>query len=261
MRRMTRQTLGPVLGTMVAVVGLIAGATAPATAQQPQPDARPGPVLTVRGEGKHSQAPEIATFHAVVSTQGTSLEEATKSHAPRATEAAALLDTLKTDGLAVEKSEFRLVQDRPFPTRVLHQQVIQNGRAGPPSKPPEPRFTANTTFSLKSSRVADLNAIVTRLAASGLFEIRQLQFAVVQQRAGLNQARRAAMTDAQEQAQAYAEAGNFELVEIMEVTDGEASPYEGGAADLPVPRFVQIIPPATVSFQATVKVTWRIRRR
>ena len=77
----------------------------------------------------------------------------------------------------------------------------------------------------------------------------------------LNQARRAAMVDAREQAGAYADAGELKLVEIIEITDGEATPMENGVADLPMPRFVQIIPPATVAFTASVNVTWRIAPR
>jgi uncharacterized protein YggE len=77
----------------------------------------------------------------------------------------------------------------------------------------------------------------------------------------LNQARRQAMTDARDQAAAYADAGDLRLVEIIAVTDGDAVPYSGGYVDMPVSRLVQIIPPLTVSFDSSVQVTWRIAPR
>jgi uncharacterized protein YggE len=149
-----------------------------------------------------------------------------------------------------------LNQDRPPPLP-----LPRVGQPSPPAKAVEPPFTAQTTFSLKVRPADGLNAIVSKLAASGLFEVRVVRFRVEQQRAVLNQARRAAMVDAREQAGAYADAGELKLVEIIEITDGEATPIEYGFADLPMPRFVQIIPPATVAFTASVNVTWRIAPR
>jgi hypothetical protein len=51
------------------------------------------------------------------------------------------------------------------------------------------------------------------------------------------------------------------LVEIVAITDGEASRFSNNAADLPVTRFVQIIPPLTVAFDSAVQVIWRIAPR
>lgn len=79
----------------------------------------------------------------------------------------------------------------------------------PPSKPPEPTFTASTTYFLRASPIDKLNVLVTRLAESGLLNIRSVSYKVEQERQALNRARRAAMADAKEQAAAYADAGDF----------------------------------------------------
>ena len=99
----------------------------------------------------------------------------------------------------------------------------------------------------------------------GLFGIETVRFDVVQERAALNQARRAAMLDAREQAQAYAEPVDLELEQIVSITDGDADPPDG-EADLPARRTsgsytVQILPPAKLEFTASVNVTWRIAPR
>jgi hypothetical protein len=51
-------------------------------------------------------------------------------------------------------------------------------------------------------------------------------------------------------------------MEVVEIADGNAIPaYESSAADLPAPRYVQIVPPAAVAFTASVNVVWRIAPR
>lgn len=121
---------------------------------------------------------------------------------------------------------------------------------------------AATTFSVGVTSLDKLNQSISKLAETGLFEIASVRFYVLNERAALNQARRAAMLDAREQAQAYAEPVDLKLGQIIAITDGEAQP-SGGEADLPArradrPYTVQIVPPATLEFTATVNVTWRI---
>jgi uncharacterized protein YggE len=78
----------------------------------------------------------------------------------------------------------------------------------------------------------------------------------------LNQARRAAVKDARDQAEAYTDAGGVKLMDILEIAYGEAVSLQGrGEFDLAVPRYVQIIPPATITFRASVKIVWRIAPR
>ena len=99
-------------------------------------------------------------------------------------------------------------------------------------------------------------------ASSGLFEVQRVSFQVEEERSALNQARRAAMLDARDQAEAYADAGGVRLVEVIEISDGAAIPLNATeAADLARSPYVQIVPPAVVAFTASVKVVWRIAPR
>jgi uncharacterized protein YggE len=232
---------------------LLASLAVPAHSQD-APSPRPG-TMSIRGEGRTDIKPDYAVFTVTVSTRAPTLDEAATSHPDRATRALAALQEMKGSGITVRSSSFNLNQDRPLP-------ILPARDGQPPVKPPEPQFTAVTTFSLKGAPIDDLNAAVTKIAASGLLEIRGVSFRVEQERNALNEARRAAMRDAKEQAEAYADAGGLKLGEILEVSDGQATPPRfDGAADMPAPRFVQIIPPATVRFDASVNVTWRIAAR
>ena len=88
-----------------------------ATAAAQQPTAAPdrGAVLTVKGEGSTEVTPDYALFAVVVSTGGRTLDEAATVHQERATRALAMLQGLKPDGIEIERSTFRLSQDRAPP--------------------------------------------------------------------------------------------------------------------------------------------------
>jgi uncharacterized protein YggE len=220
----------------------------PAAAQQP--DSPPNGTLAVKGEGLAEMKPDYAQFHAAVSTRGKTLTEAAAAHEERATRALAILQGLKGGGVDIIETSFGINQDAPAYGR-------------PPSeKPPERQFTAVTNFDVRVKPVAVLNGIITKLASSGLFEVQRVFFHVDQERNALNQARRDAVKDARDQAEAYADAGGVKLIDILEIADGEAVPMSAtGEADLAVARYVQIIPPATVTFRASVKITWRVAPR
>jgi len=232
---------------------LLTSLVLPASAQQPPADPRAVAVLAVKGEGRVEVKPDYAHFLATVSTKGRSLAEAATAHEERATRALSMLQGLKGAGVDLNSTSFRLNQDpiQPVPRQ-----------PSPTEKPQEPQFTAVTNFDLRVRPISALNGIITKLASSGLFEVRSVSFEVEQEHTALNQARRAAVRDARDQAEAYADAGGVQLMEVIEIADGNAVP--AGAveyADIARPRYVQIIPPATVAFTASVKVVWRIAPR
>lgn len=236
---------------------IFTGHISSALAQAAPQEGRREPILTVLGRGRYEVKPDLARFQAVVSTDGRTLEEAGRSHEERATRAVAVLQSLRTSGLDLEKSNFRMDEQRvqrPLsPAQIAQGQRPETVVSG---------YTAKTTFSLKTASGEGLNDILTKLANSGLFRLETVRFHVVQERAALNRARSSAMLDALEQARAYAEPVDLELGPIIAITDGEAQPLDG-AADLPArrttrPYSVQIVPPAFVEFIATVSVTWRI---
>lgn len=217
-------------------------------------DAPKGALLSVKGEGSAEVKPDYAVVKVLVTTSASTLEEAADAHGERATRAVALIESLKADGVQLQKSEFALHDATPRPLSVP--------AGSPPPAPPEPLFNAQTTITIKIVPLAGLNKAVSTLAGSGVLQVRSVRFDVERERAALNEARRSAMQDAREQAEVYASAGNFRLVGISEMTDGEARPAEEtGEFDLPAPRSVQIIPPAVLYYRASVDVTWRVAPR
>jgi uncharacterized protein len=232
---------------------LLAGTAASAHAEEGSQPAR-GPSLTVRGVGKYEVKPDYARFTATLTTPGKTLDATAEAHGPRSGQALAILKGLEPLGFAVEKASFGIDEWRRPASSGYY------GQPAPKEEPPENPFTAKTTFEVKATAIDRLNEGVVRLAESGLFRVGGIVFKAQQERTALNEARRAAVIDARDQATVYAEAAELKLVEITAITDGEASP-ERGAADLPQPRFVQIIPPARIVFDASVNLTWRIAPR
>lgn len=227
----------------------------PSFAQTPggNPLLSSGSVLTVKGAGKFVQKPDYGRFEVSVTTRGKTLETTVTAHEERAGSAITALRRFEALGVGIEKSRFRLDESRPG-----YQAPRYPGDRPPPERVETP-FTATTTFTLKVGGIDNLNTAMSRIAETGLFHIETVTFKVENERAALLEARRAAMTDAREQAKVYAEAADIRLVEISAITDGEASPSEVGAADMPrSARRIQLVPPATLSFDATVNVTWRI---
>lgn len=218
------------------------------------------PVLTVLGRGSYETRPELARLSATVSTDGKTLEDTAKPHEERSTRASKVLKDLAGAGLEVEKSSFSIAE-----RRVQRPTASIAGVPGQPMATVVEGYVAKTTYSLKATSLDRLNQIVTKLAETGLFQIDTVRFYVLNERAALNEARRSAMLDAREQAEAYASPVDLELGQILAITDGEARPVEG-YADLPArravgPYSVQIVPPATVEFTASVNVTWQIAPR
>lgn len=214
-------------------------------------------VLTVRGAGSFEQPPDYGRFEVNVVTREKTLEAAVAAHEKRASAAITALRSFEPAGVGIEKSRFRLDEERP----VAYPSSYYPGHQPPPKLSATP-FTATTTFTLKVTSIADLNKTMSRIAETGLFQIQSVTFKVENERAALLEARRAAMTDARQQARVYTEAADLTLLEITTITDGEASPSEVGQADMPrSARFIQLVPPAKVSFDASVRVTWRIAPR
>ncbi|MFE1602562.1 SIMPL domain-containing protein [Methylobacterium sp. ID0610] len=240
--------LPPLVLLLLAVGPVMSG---PVLAQENPDTPRRGNVLSVRGRAQHWQKPDTARIEIRVTTKGRTLDGTAQAHQERTPRAYEILKALESSGVTIEKSTFRLNEEqRGYPTP-----------ANPNPKVPDLPFTAMSDLTLKLTAVDAVNPTVTRLVGSGLFEVLKVTFSVEADRQALNEARRAAVLDAREQARIYAEAADLKLVEITEIADGEATPPEG-YADLPrSARIIHIIPPAAVDFSASVTIRWRIAPR
>jgi len=223
---------------MLALSGAAAGA---------QNATDPGPTLTVRGQGIAEVAPDHAKLTVEAVTRGKSLEEATAAHRDRAERAVNALNGMKNDGVTIERSSFNLNEIRTPPAP-----------AGMPRRE-DVSYQAATTFELKVARLDRVDAAITAIAMTGLFEVRNLRFAIEDRNPGLKVAYAKAVEDARDRATAYAQAAGVQLREIWRIDDTDMrGPREFAVAAAPMMRSVKVIPPEQLTLNASVTITWRI---
>lgn len=215
-----------------------------AAAVSAQPLVDRGPIITVRGDGRAEVPPDLARLTADVVTRGKTLEAASGAHKERAAKAAAALRALAQDGLEIVQSTFRLDQ--------MRQPAPQSGMR------PDVEYQAVTTFELKSKKLDKIDDAVTAIAASGLFELRNLRFTLDESSKAFETARREAVADARNRAKTYAEAAGVQLGDIVEIADTEPRLLREAAMPMAA-RSMQVAPPETVTVTAGITMTWRLR--
>lgn len=199
------------------------------------------PTVTVQGHGQHTAKPDIAVLTVEVATPGDTLDKATAAHEARAARAAETLQKLSADGVTVKRSDFRLARDVVRP------------------KQDQPGVRAVTAFELEIKPVDRVNTLVGRIASSGLFEVGPIGYRAQDTNAGLDEARRKAIADAQAKAEVFAAAAGMRLVGVLAIVEGgEPGALRGEMASA---RSMQITPPATLTFDVSATMTWRIGPR
>lgn len=218
-----------------------------AWAQQALPSPRQA-LLSVEGTGRAEAKPDYARLTANVTAKAATLEAAVQASQGLVSRADALLQSLKDETLGVESSNFSLAETHPpYPP------------VPPQGTPPAPSYTATTTYTLKVGKLDHLNAVIEKLAASGVVEMHAVTFHVQDERGALDEARRKAVADARHQAETLADAAGVRLDEITAISNVRATPRPYvAAAEMASARFAPVQPPSTLDFDATVVMNWHI---
>jgi uncharacterized protein YggE len=229
-------------------IALIASAvlmlcSSPCAAQR-VPTAQPS--LTVHGQGRVEVPPDYASITVEVETKAKTTADAAAAHRERATRASHALRDMSNDGVNIVRSSFRLAELRSPPS------------PSNPSRSPDSEFQAITSFELKITRIDAVNDVVTKIASTGLFQVRNLRFGVNEDNPGADAARKRAVANTREHATTYAEAAGVRLGEILKIEDLEnPGPVLFSAQPQPA-RSVQVIPPEGLMVTASVVITWSI---
>lgn len=222
------------------------------------------PSMAIKGQGEYKVKPDYAIFNLAVETRNTSTEKALTQHAAKIEKVSALLESLKAEGLKVESADFSSKTEQ----RMMKEE--QPRRTDRPLGPPE--YVATTIYTLRTDQPdkKNLEKIASLLSTGDLYTLRSAAFRSNEPRKAHLEARKNAVRDAREQAEAYASAASIKLLEIVDITDSDASDYRHGDSgnyfDLPSRRSAsgkwlkvsEIIPPETLSFNAGVNIMWKI---
>ncbi|MBV9518980.1 MAG: SIMPL domain-containing protein, partial [Hyphomicrobiales bacterium] len=162
-----------------------------------------------------------------------------------------LLQTLKSEGVSIDSSRFDLGE-----TPLSASNASKASAPLPPSS-----YTATTSYNLRIDKLDSLSEVITKLASSGLVEVHTASFHVEDERVPLDEARRNAVADARRQAETIADAAGVRLDGILSISDARVAPRVDGYADLPTRKYLQIIPPIWLQYNASIVITWRISQK
>lgn len=191
-----------VLAIMLSAPSMTASAQSPAGAHPPGPD---GTLLSVSAHAEATRVPDVATISAGVVTQAADANAAMRANA---TQMDKVLAAIKDAGIAQRDIQTSGVNLNPQYTYSDNQAPAITG------------YNANNTVSLKVRDVGKLGKVLDALVASGANQVNGPNFEVDKPEAAYDEARRAALAQAQARAAMYAKALGLRVRRIVSISEG-----------------------------------------
>lgn len=202
------------LAATVLAAGGLALASPSAMAQQvPVPTLEAGhALLTISAQGTTTRTPDMATYTAGVTTQGTTASEALAANSSRMTQVVA---ALKKAGIA----------DKDIQTSNLNLNPVyaQPKRLPDGSYVDEPQriigYQANNTVSVRQRKLDAMGKVIDALVNAGANQVNGPSFALSQPDAAQDEARVDAMKAARARAELYARASGLRVLRILSINE------------------------------------------
>lgn len=225
---------------------LILASTAQIASAQTLPAQERIPTLVLTGEGIAEAQTELAIIQVGVSVTAKVAKDALAENS-RLLDAA--LKAAKENGIEPRDLQTSGLSLRPNIVRTEkwpHREVTG--------------YQVNNLVTLRVRDISKLGALIDRLVVLGINDIRSIQFSVTNPAPLIEQARTAAIKDAMEKAQKYAEAANLRIVRVLTITENEydaPSPMVSNRAALS-PRPEVPIEAGELTYRARVTATFEI---
>jgi uncharacterized protein YggE len=234
--------------TLATAALAVLAALAPAVAATPSADAVP-PALAVSGQGAVDRTPDRVTVALAIATNDDNATRASSANN-------AIYDTLvaKMTALGLEPAALRTtsytIAFNPRPARPDTQFAQRYG------------YVVTREVSVGDDRTDRVGALIDAGVAAGASNVNGVTFGLRDERGAYRAALAAAVTDAQEQARALADAAHVRLGRILEIAPAGGitppRPYplaRGMATAMAVPTDVQ---PSDLSVRASVSITYAL---
>lgn len=204
-------------------LGALAFAATPAMAQQgPVPVIEAGhTLLTVTAQGSSTRTPDLASYSAGVTTQGTTASEALSANSAQMNRVIAALKRagiadkdVQTSNLSVNPvySQPKRLPDGSYedaPQRIVAYQV-------------------SNTVNVRQRKLEDMGKVIDALVTAGANQVNGPGFMLAEPDAAQDEARVAAMKSARARAELYAKASGLRVARIVSISES------GGYAPQPV---------------------------
>jgi uncharacterized protein YggE len=189
---------------LVVAALLFAAFSQNATAQTAPAQARI-PTLTLSGEGTAEAAPELAMVQIGVAVTAKVAKDALAENSKLL---AAALNAAKESGIEPRDLQTSGLSLRPDIVRAEkwpHREVIG--------------YQVNNVVTMRVRDIGKLGALLDRLVALGVNDIRSISFAVANPAPLIEQARAEAIKDVMRKAEKYAEAANLRIVRVLDLSE------------------------------------------
>ncbi|WJY21428.1 SIMPL domain-containing protein [Fontisubflavum oceani] len=205
--------------------------------------------MTIHGQGEIAVTPDMATLRLGVVTEA---ETAGAALAANSADLAAVLDTLGTAG--IEARNIQTSQLSIHPIWSDHMSSISDGRDRQITG-----FTATNELSVRVRDLEKLGDVLDAVAAQGANTMRGLSFGLSDPDPVTEEARLAAVADAQARATLLAGAAEVEIVGIHRIEDSTGGMSPAGRAEFGMlARDAVPIAEGEVTVSATVTIIYEI---
>ncbi len=205
--------------------------------------------ITVQGQGEVTATPDMAMINSGVTTQGATAREALDANSKAMADLMAALEAAGIEARDVQTSNFSV-----SPNYVYSDARDDNGYTLPPKIQ---GYQVSNSVSVRVRDIEQLGAILDRSVDVGANTINGISFMVADPTPLLDEARKAAFTDARRKAELYAEVAGETLDDLESISEsqGYSSPEpmamyaRADAASVPVAA-------GEMSFSVSVTVEW-----
>jgi len=230
-------------GLMAMAIGLSAcgiQSAAPATAPPPR-------TLNVTGSGKTFIVPDIANISIGVHTEGKDAAEAVASNNAQTQKVAQALQGMGVDGKDIQTSNFSI-----FP----QQQFDETGKVIGTI------YVVDNTVYVTVRQLDKLGELLSAVVDSGANSIHSIQFNVEDKQAAISAARKAAVENAQAQAEELAQAAGVTLGEVQSINSYSGFPvpvFEGKGGGGGAPAAEVPVSPGQLTLTVDVSIVYEIK--
>ena len=250
LKRSCRPMLALMLSCALGLAALTPAGTAAAAEEQTPPR-----LISLTGEGEVTATPDMAILSLGVVSEDRTARQALLANTRAMT---ALVDAMKKAG--VEAKDLQTAGFNVNPKYSRPPRPVQNGQ------PPAPQIIGYSVRNTLSVRIRDLGSageILDQAVSLGSNAISGLTFTVAEPKPLQNAARKAAMADALEKAELYAQAAGVKLGQIQTITEAGGirppQPVMMARAQAEV-AFDAAVPieAGEITYRAQVSVVWEI---
>jgi len=215
------------------------------------------PSIAVGGFGEATMKPELARIILTVSTTDDSVPKASAANRETSDKVIAKIKALEIKAEDVKTLNFQV-------SRVY--EPVRKLSSGSSSSNPT-RFEANHQLQIVLRDIDSVGRIIGNLLTIDDVTFQSVTWDINKPIGGEDQAREAAVADARHRAEIYANAANVKLGRLIMIRDsagrgvGYGEPMRMAAMAKVADSSIPILPPATVTFNASVQMIWEISPR